>query len=337
MTKGGAAIVSARVDFVVGEARADQTTAVLALLPELLDAVAWPTRFLVAHLPGQPSALLGAAAFAPVIHRARTSGFRGQCRVLPAYRRQGIGRALVARLAAEVAAWDVAHLLSWQAEAEGPAASFMRAMGFRVNFGMHHFIGDYVTMKPLCARMTKALRRHGRVPPGFELLPLAQVPLAPVLALHCDEFDAAPAAAAAAIESALADPLMNRLSIALWDGRQLAGYVLAGPGEDMPELRFWASHPAHRDGWAAMLLLEGYTDRFLECGLPQSRFACNDRNLAPLNIARKIGARLESVRSGHVLDLAGFDAACFALARPDPADPALARRGPAGNGLGAPA
>ncbi len=301
--RGGAATVSSREGFVVAEARADQTTAVLALLPELIEAVALPTRFLVAHLPDRPSSLLGAAACAPVIHAAPSSGFRGQCRVLEGYRRQGIGRALVTLLAADVAAWDVAHLLSWQAEAEGPAAAFLRAMGFRVNFGIHHFIGDYTTMKPVCERMTKALRRHGRIPPGFELLPLAQVPLEPVLALHCDEFNAEPAAAALAIERALADPLTCRLSLALWDGLQLAGYVLAGQGADMPEVRFWASDPAHRDGWAAMLLLEGYTDVIAACGLTQARFACNDRNLAPLNIARKIGARLESVRSGYVLDL----------------------------------
>ena len=290
--------------YVLAQARPDQTAAVFALLPELFQAPALPTRFWVVHPAGEPAHLLGAAAYAPVVHPAHSSGFRGQCRVLDGYRRQGIGRTLVAQLAADVAAWDMPHLLSWQAEAEaGPASAFMQALGFRINFSIHHFIADYEKILPLCQRMTQALREHERVPPGFALLPLVEVPRAAVVALHCKEFHASPAAAEEAIEAVLADPLGRRLSLALWDGQYVAGYVLASPGADMPDLRFWASDPAYRQGWPAVLLLDGYMRMIAECGLRQSRFVCNGRNPAPVNVARKIGALLEALEHGYVLDL----------------------------------
>jgi GNAT superfamily N-acetyltransferase len=294
--------------FVLAQAQPAQTAAVLALLPELLQAPALPTRFWIVHPDSEPSQLLGAAAYAPVLHPAHSPGFRGHCRVLAPYRRQGMGRALVTRLAAEVTAWDVPHLLAWQAELEdGPASAFMRALGFRVNFSIHHFIADYEKILPLCQRMTQSLREHERVPPGFRLLPLAAVPRAAVVALHCKEFHASPAAADAAIEAVLADPLGQRLSLALWDGEYVAGYLLAGPGADMPDLRFWASDPAYRYGWPAVLLLDGYMRMIADCGLRQSRFICNGRNPAPLNVARKIDAFVEGVEHGYVLDLPEVD------------------------------
>lgn len=289
----------------VAQARSDQTEAVFSLLPELLQAPAWPSRFLVAHRQGEPSQLLGAAAYVPLVHAARLPGFRGQCRVLDGFRRQGIGRALLNRLAADVAAWDVPHLLSWQPEDPGSVAGqFMQALGFQVNFSIHHFIARYEAILPLCQRMTQALREHDRVPPDFRLLPLADLPLDAVVALHCQEFQASPAAARAAIEAALADPLSRALSLGLWDGQYVAGYLLAGRGTDMPDLQFWASDPAYRNGWPAVLLLDGYMRKIAECGLSQSRFTCNSRNPAPVNVARKIGAQLEAVQHGYVLGLA---------------------------------
>jgi GNAT superfamily N-acetyltransferase len=293
---------------VLAAARADQTAAVLALLPEVLDAPALPTRFWVVHPAGRPSELLGAAACAPVVHPAQSPGFRGHCRVLEDYRRQGLGRALVERLSAEVAAWDVPHLLSWQPEPDGPAGAFMSALGFRINFSIHHFIADYEGILPLCQRLTQSLREHDRIPSGFRLLPLGEVPREAVVKLHCKEFHASPAAARATIEEMLADPLAQRLSLALWDGAYVAGYLLAGPGSDMPDLRYWASDPAYRHGWPAVLLLDGYMRMIAACGLSQSRFMCNGRNPAPLNVARKIGAQLESLRHAHVLDLAVAEA-----------------------------
>ena len=290
--------------FCVVTARAGQTAAVFALLPELLQAPALPTHFLVAHATGEPSRLLGAAAFVPVVQPTRTPGFRGQCRVLPAFRRQGVGRALVSRLAADVAAWDVPHLLSWQAEGEGPARSFLRAMGFRINYGISHFLGERDSITAYCAPRRQALEARGRIPAAMQLLPLADVPTEAVVALHGLAFNADAPAARAALAQALADPMVRRLSLALWDGEHLAGYLWAGPvADNTSEVRFWASDPRHRSGWPALLLLDGFVTRGSALGITHARFSVNDGDLAPGNIARRIGAPLVSVTQGYVLEL----------------------------------
>ncbi len=288
-------------------AASDQTAAVLALLPELLDAEPLPPRFAVVHRAGALSELVGAAAFVPTMRHGPSPGFRGLVRVLPGWQRRGAGRALVARLAAEVRAWDVPHLLAWQAEPEGAASAFMQALGGRIDYTLHHFLIDKTVAVPMCARLVRRLRDRGHVPPGWALLPLAQAPRAAVVALHAQEFNAGFEATAAMLARELADPRVSELSFALWDGQTLAGYLLAGHSADahgdLPEVRFWASDPQLRGGWAAALLLEAFVRHASDLGGHTARYHCNANARAPLNVARKCGAREVELRHGWMLDV----------------------------------
>ena len=299
----GPAPASAAADFTITVAAADQTAAVLALLPELLVADTLPATMFVAHAIGEPSRLLGAGAVETVVLHSHERGFHAQCRVLPAFRRAGIGRALVQRLGSQAAAWDAQQLMSWEAVEDGPASLFMQALGFRVGYTLHHYMGLGTTSVPLFARRAARLRERERVPPGFNLLPLAELPRAPVIALHCREFGATRAGAATLLAQMLADPRAAALSSGLWDGRQLAGYLLGVPAGDACELRFWASDPAYRSGWAATVLLEAFMQRGLESGFDRARFHCNDHMLATHRVARRVGAELEAVKRGWALDL----------------------------------
>lgn len=279
--------------------QADEARALLAeSQPALAKPMAPPVRLFVAHAAGDPSRLLGAAALWPVPQRGGVWGFRVHCHVAPASRLQGIGLALVARLADEAARWGVPRLLSWEALPDGPAAAFLQAAGWRVAFALHHFLADTATALPRCTRVVDRLRRLGHVPPGFALLPLHEVPREPVLALHCQEFHAVPAAASALLDSSLADPLIRDLSVALWDGQHLAGYLLASRGAELPEVSFWASAPEHRSGWAAALLLHRFVERLVAAGESQARYHCNEQARAPMNFARRTGAALERLTQG---------------------------------------
>ena len=77
-------------DCVIAPAQARQTAQVLALLSEGLPALASPmdppVRLFVAHAPGQPELLMGAAALWPVPQSGGVWGFRVHCQVLPACR-----------------------------------------------------------------------------------------------------------------------------------------------------------------------------------------------------------------------------------------------------------
>ena len=282
-----------------------QTAAVLTLLPELIDCAPLPPAFLVAHRAGAPSELLGAAAFVPAMRHAPSPGFRGLVRVLPGWRRQGIGRALVARLAAEVWAWDVPHLLAWQPEPAGEASRVMQALGFRIDYTLHHFLIDKAIVLPACQERVRRLQARGRIPPGYGLHALAQVPRQAVVALHAQEFNADHEAAAVMLARELADPLVGALSFGLWNGHTLAAYLLAGRGADeLPEVRFWASDRRLRGGWAAALVLEAFVRHASDRGGQVARYHCNANALAPLNVARKSGAQEIAVTQGWVLDLA---------------------------------
>ena len=301
-----------------------QTAAVLTLLPALRDAMVHdhaplPPRLAVAHVRGARSQLLGAAVFVPVLHRGPSPGFRGLVQVLPRWQRRGLGRALVARLAAEVAAWDVPHLLSWRAEVDSEASRFMQALGFRVDHRIHHFLIDKTLILPACERQVARLQARGRVPSGYRLLPLAQVPRAAWLALHTREFNADPEPAAAMLALELADPLVQSLSFGLWDGRSLAGYLLAGRSAampempEMPEVRFWASDPALRSGWAAAMVLRAFVHGCVELGFASALYQCNANALAPLNVARRSGATELAVTQAWALDLGPGAASAVAV------------------------
>jgi len=282
-----------------------QTAAVLTLLPELIDTEPLPPAFVVAHRAGAPAELLGAAAFVPTMRHGPSPGFRGLVRVVPGWRRLGIGGALVARLAAEVGAWDVPYLLAWQAEPEGEASRFMQALDFRIDYTLHHFLIDKSIVLPACRARVRRLHERGRIPPGYVLQPLAQVARAAVVALHAREFNAGFEATVAMLARELADPLVSALSFALWDGHTLAAYLLAGRGQDeIPEVRFWASDPLQRGGWAAAMVLEAFVRHASDRGGQVARYHCNANARAPLNVARKSGATETGTTHGWVLDVA---------------------------------
>ena len=293
--------------FTVAPASPAQVQAARVLLAEGQPGLAVPLqpepRWFVAARPGEPAALLGAAALWPVPQRDSEWGFRAQVQVQAACRRQGIGRALVAAISQETARWGVPRLLSWEPVDDGPVGAFLGAVGGRVSYTLHHFLPDKVTALPRCERLVERLHRSGHVPPGFALVPVDAVPREALLALHCAEFHAGAPAAARLIDAHLADPALHHLSVALWDGEHLAGYLLAGPGRDVPEVSYWATAPEHRSGWAAAVMLHAFVKRVVDGGGSKARYHCNALARAPMNFARRTGAPLEKTTRGWCLDL----------------------------------
>jgi GNAT superfamily N-acetyltransferase len=293
---------------VVTPAASRQTAQVLALLSEGLPALASPldppVRLFIAHAPGQPERLMGAAALWPVPQSGGVWGFRVHCQVLPACRLQGIGRALVRALGAEAARWGVPQLITWGTLPDGPASDFTRAVGGQEAFALHHFLTDQADALPHLLRTVERLHRLGHVPPGFVVRSLHEVPRAPVLALHCQEFSANPIAAAALFDSRLANPVLRDLSVALWDGRHLAGYLLAALSSDLPEVDFMAAAPEHRSGWPATLMRHAFVERGMAAGWSQARYHCNALSRAPMHFAKRTGAVLERITRGWSLPVA---------------------------------
>lgn len=304
-----------QVIYRVARAEPGQSLAALALMPELLNSPVLPAHFWVAHLRESTSMVVGAAAFVPLIHHAIWPGYRCTAQVLPGWRRQGVGRALMDGLRQEAQRWDLRYLHAWNDVIDGGTeARFLQACGFGMGHTLQHFVGRasraLARMQPLVDR----LQTRGRVPAEFALQPLQDVPLQAVAALHQREFGGSIQGAVAQIETALKMPLISQLSKGLWDGQQLAGYLLAGTGAatdstaphcDTIAVQYWASAPGQRHGWAAAVLLHDFLQRAVACGYDDVRFHCNDQTRATLNIARAIGSRELAPTRGWVLDLQG--------------------------------
>jgi GNAT superfamily N-acetyltransferase len=286
----------------VVEAPVAQTQAVLMLLPELLTAEVLPPRWWVAHLPGRPEALVAAAAFVPRLRDPEAPSFPCLLRVLPAYRRQGIGRALVARLIEDACRWEVDALASWQA-CEGGDADFLQAVGFKPYLAVYRFVGDLTRALLLCARRERALRAHGRIPVNMQVVPLSEAPLDAVVALYCSHAGVPLATARRRIETALDDQSCRVLSVAALDSSGVAGLLLAAEKQGVPEADLWLSDPGRRNGWVALMTLHASLQRAAQIGATRFRFHCNERALATLNFARSCGAQREAVRHGFRLAL----------------------------------
>lgn len=300
-------LVPAPSGVVLQVAAPGQVAAALALLPGLLredvPATVAPPRLWVCHDEARPLEPLAAAGFWPQVHGGGARGFRLHMHVQPERRRRGLGRALLAAVSREVRAWDVFQIVAPEVPAGGPADAFLAASGFHATATLHHFLAHVRDAGPVCLGLAERLRRRRRVPDGFDVVDLRAVPLAAVVDLHHREFSATPEGAQALLKRTLADPVTGPLSVGLWNGHTLAGYLLAGLTDGLPDLRFWASPPQFRQGWAAALLLAGYVERFAREGHRECRFHCNDGTRATLNMARKTQAALLKVVRLYVRDL----------------------------------
>lgn len=294
--------------FAIVEAPDSQSDAVLALLPELAGVPAWAGTGWLAHLSGQPWAVVGAAALEPRVRpddgREGAGAFAAQVRVLSAWRRQGLGRVLLARLVGQARGWDVDALQTFSSHApDEPTAAFLRAQGARPGLSLHHFLGETTVTLAAYERREAALRAHGRIPAYFAVVPLHDVPVERAATLYAWQFGGSPAAAGAMLERRLRDPLARALSSAVWDGQTLAALLIGGADDGVGKVEYWVAEPTLRQGWPALLALLGHLRGLRDLGIRQGRYCCNEKAQATLNVARRTGALLEAVRHVYMLDL----------------------------------
>lgn len=311
-------------DCLIRAAAPDQTAAVLALLPALCRARRAPDQWWLAHRRDQPWAVVAAAAFEPVVRpddgRDGCGGFPLHLHVLPAWRRQGLGRALVARLLDQARGWAVDALQTPGSLApDEPAAAFLAAIGARRGVPTHHYLARTEATLAAYQRREQALQSRGRIPPGFSAVPLHQVPLDAAASLLAWQFGGGSDAARAGLEQHLQDPLARALSFAVWDGAMLAALLLgtaqpAGQASGAAlegRVDHWVAEPSLRQGWAALLALTAHLRALQGLGIAQGRFSCSERATATVNVARRSGATLVALRHVYLLDV-------FARSETDP-------------------
>jgi len=268
---------------VVQPAAECEAPACLALLPEARGTAA---EFLIARLDG---ALAGAAA---VVWRSWSEppGFPLSIQVVPALRRRGVGRALLAA-AAELANGETDGLWSLGALDEaGPAADFLRACGFSARRRQFEFAGDIgATHRQLDPLLTR-LRARNRVSPDARIMPLSEAPMGEAAWLVSAELGGGPVRMLEALRQGTSNADGQDRSLAMMDGDQLAAVLIGRVDGGVLEVAGRVVAPAWRNGWVNVMLMHDMADRALADGLRGVRYHCDDSVADTISLARKVGA-----------------------------------------------
>lgn len=289
---------AATTELTIETASEAQAPAALALLPaargiggELLIARRGPT-------------LVGAAAvgWRP---GGRPEGLPVDIQVLPAHRRQGAGRALLAKAAA-LAAEEADGLWSLRQVAPGgDEARFLERCGFAPRRRELHFKGEVRKLLDHLTPLAEALRVRGRIPPEARIVDLNEAPLEEIAWMVSADLGGGPFEAAARLRRRLQGEAEDEdRSLVALCGERVAGVVLwrAKDGAALVDGRV-VSH-ADRNSWANLVLLEAGLRRCEADGLTELRFHCEDTVRDTIRLAERCDAELVETRLGYRLDLA---------------------------------
>jgi GNAT superfamily N-acetyltransferase len=225
-------------------------------------------------------------------------GFVLHLHVVPASRRCGVGRALVAQAVAmargETARLRVTTLVS---EAS-PASAFLESCGFIVTRRLLAFDIDGLGY---AATLSALLRRAGKhVPAGVTVGPLASAPTSGVAALVAWQFGILQQDAVAKLDPRHPQPYDQQLSQVLMRDGIVVGAILGQRFGDIMEVDVNVVAPSLRHGLANLMLLEAIMRHGNKAGLQGARFSCEAHVRDTINI----GARLSASRTPDRLSYA---------------------------------
>lgn len=230
-----------------------------------------------------PEGVRGALALAWV-----PGGFTVLVNVAPAWRRGGIGRALMAqaRLSAQ---GETPVLRAWHAVSkDSPADAFLQACGFACT--RHFLVFDTDLARNSAALSARLDRARRRMPAALSLRPLAEAPLSAVAALVAGDFSVSPHEALAKLAPDHPDPYAPQLSQVLMADGAVAGAILGRRYGDVIEIDINVVVPALRGGVANLMLLEAIGRLSREAGVARFRFSCEAHVRDTLNLGERSNA-----------------------------------------------
>lgn len=223
------------------------------------------------------------------------AGFTARVFVRPAWRRRGIGRQLLAVIAA-AAEGETDGLWSAEHHADDTdAAAFLAALGFAPAQRDLHFqmsgLGFVTHMDAIVDR----LRRAGRIPDDVATPTLRDAPLAATAQLVADEFRQPPARVLRQLELARHDPVAARLnpdvSTVVIEQGQVVGVLLAAIDGDVGRIDCNVVAPHRRRSWVNVVQLQVTTRRGLAFAT-HIAFHCDAQLRDSVNLATRAGGQL---------------------------------------------
>lgn len=264
------------------------------LLPELPMGEAQPRIRVLVH--PRTDALQAVVASAPCSTGRAPSGHRFWLHVLPACRGQGLGTALIRRLAHELKGQGVAALLAWLDGQEEPGSrAFLSAVGFETH---GHDISFEAPVSELVARVRGLhdwLQARGSLPASARFVSLPQAPIDDMARLYADHIGGSAPAVRRQLGWLAQGPQAHAHPVLMVDG-QLAGFAIVGLHDDALNVIAKVVAPAWRAGatglgWVdVMLMMQGGRWALAQGDRP-CRFSCLSGNTSTRKLARRVGAR----------------------------------------------
>ena len=272
-------------------ARDDEARACRILLPEMFPADQMPDLLTAISDDAAGPHFAGALAMSAV-NGPREPGFTFLLHVVPSFRRQGIGRGLLAE-AIRLAVGRTPALRALNPVPTGSdAARFLAACGFDEHDEIRYFEADTAPLHTEMQQLRARAAARGMIPAEARLLPLRDAPAGQVADMVAAEFPASRAQMLARLQDSTATPYDLNHSTALMLAGRLCGLILASWRGEMPLIEARIVAPGFRGGWANLLLLEQITSNGLALHKPRFQFFADSRISDTMSLARRARADL---------------------------------------------
>ncbi len=281
-------------DVVVETADEGEAAAALALTPQ---ARGFDCEMLLAR---RGDRLLGAAAIA-WRSWSDPAGFPFWVHVLPAARRQGVGRRLVEGALARVRGESPGLWSMHPQDPDAEGALFLEACGFEAARRQHFFEADVEAMLAVVEPLGRRWSGRGEPQDAIATVGLDAAPLEELGWLVSAEFGGGPLGALQRLQRRTRRQARDAddRSVVLLHGDAVAGVMLCRLVEGRYVVEGRVIAPLWRNRWPNLVLLQETARRARDEGVTRFRFHCDSDVADTLKLARRCGADETSIRVLH--------------------------------------
>ncbi len=260
------------------------------LLPEMFTAEQSPDALVAVAGGGTP--LLAGAIASGTVHGPGALGFPAWVHVVPEFRRQGIGRALLAALADHCRGRTPMLRAMLPVAEAGQASDFLLACGVTDFDEIRRFETDTRAFHADMLRVRERLARRGGIPAGARMLRLREAPAERVAALIMAHFPNPRSRLLERLTPGAAEAFDLDNSVALMVDDRLAGVLIFVWQGRVPVIELRIVAPGFRGGWVNAWLLEAATRNGMAAGSEVFQFFAETRIADTMRLAARAGATL---------------------------------------------
>jgi GNAT superfamily N-acetyltransferase len=281
------------MDLTIRSAQDHETRVCRFLLRQTVD-LDRPSDLMVASLPAAigsaPARIVGAIALIKE-NKGSEAPVSLLVHVSSPFRRQAIGRALVATAVTRCRGRAPMLRVLHPVPADSEASHFLSATGFDHYEEVVYYEMDLERFHAYLQPLRDRLQRRGLVPKEARILPLRDAPRQAVLAMVARHLPTMEREAIARLQPGRADSYDLDHSVVLMIGDGPAGVVIGDMHTKIPVVHIRVVEAEYRHGWASVFVLEELARRVRQTGATRFQFFADTKVRDTARLAERAGAR----------------------------------------------